>query len=410
MISALKHRDYAVFAATNFLANVGIWVQRIAAQWLAWELTGSFAWLGGLAMAEAIAILLITPLGGAMTDRIDRLKLARSAQFVTMLISALLAVLTMLDMITPALLAVIVFSVGVAEGFWAPARLAIVPNLAPKESIASALSISALLFNVSWVLGPAVGGFLIATVGIGGAFVFSALSVLSLLVALSVIRLVRSFTPGASAGILRDVASACVYVARSKLLAPIIIISAASSMLLRPYRDLLAGLSDAVFQRGEHGLAAFATASGVGAIVAAGLLAMRRRADGAPLNIAISLVLGAIGLGAIGLTANFSIALAAAALLGFAITIGAISGQIMVQQVVPDAMRGRVLALWGLQVRAAPPIVAWIAGLIANQTGVQLVFVVLAGCALVLALATLPALKSLSAGEQAALKESSEEA
>jgi MFS family permease len=370
MIGALRERDYAIYAYANFAANIGLWVQRIAAQWLGWQLTHSYVWLGALALSEALAIVVVTPVAGALTDRLDRLKLARASQLATIAMLAALALATWSGTVTPALLAAAVFALGLADGFWAPARLAIVANLASRENLPSALGISSFFFNLSWALGPIVGGAIIATAGTAGAFLTSALCVAVLVAGLSAVRLRSAQNLAPRMGIFREIAEGCAFIARSPLLAPLLVISAAASLLLRSYRDLLAGIADEVFARGEQGLATLATASGVGALMAATYLALRRQSS-APRDIALAIALGAAGLMGLALAGRFEFAIVAAGALGMSITLAAISCQIMVQQAVPDIMRGRVLSFWGLQVRALPPVGSWLLGAGAGLAGVQ---------------------------------------
>ena len=143
---ALRHRDYALYAAGGWFSNIGLWVQRIAVGWLTWTFTESWTWLGLIVFAEGITATIVMPVAGIYADRLDRLSLARITQMGVMAISALLAVFSFLDITNIWILLCLMMCCGIVEGFWTPVRMSIPPNLVPREDLASALGISASLF------------------------------------------------------------------------------------------------------------------------------------------------------------------------------------------------------------------------------------------------------------------------
>ena len=142
---ALRHRDYAIYAAAGWLSNIGLWVQRIAVGWLTWTFMESFLWLGVVVFAEGLATTVIIPIAGTYVDRVDRLFLGRLTQMGLILIAAVLATLTFLGLINIWILLVLMVLSGIAEGFWTPVRLSIPPNLVPRKDLSSALGINASL-------------------------------------------------------------------------------------------------------------------------------------------------------------------------------------------------------------------------------------------------------------------------
>ena len=150
---ALRHRDYAIYAAAGWLSNIGLWVQRIAVGWLTWTFTESFLWLGVIVFAEGLATTVIIPIAGTYVDRVDRLFLGRLTQMGLILLAAVLATLTFLGLINIWILIVLMVLSGIAEGFWTPVRLSIPPNLVPRRIslLPSALTHLSLTWPNSWV-------------------------------------------------------------------------------------------------------------------------------------------------------------------------------------------------------------------------------------------------------------------
>ena len=129
MVRSLRHRDYTMYALAGFVSNLGLWVQRVAVGWLTWTYTESWTWLGLIVFSEGMMATIVMPIAGTYADRIDRIFLAKLSQVGLMLISALLAFLTFLDITNIWILLVLMMMSGVVEGLWAPVRLSMAPNL-----------------------------------------------------------------------------------------------------------------------------------------------------------------------------------------------------------------------------------------------------------------------------------------
>ena len=372
MWRALKHRDYALFAGVNSFSTVGLWVQRLGIQWLAWDLTHSFAWLGAVAFGEAVAVSLVMPLGGSLVDRWDRLLIARVCQSLATLIAALMAVLTMMHLMSIWMLMALMAVGGLNDGVWTPARLALIPSRVPREDLPAAIGLGSVLFNLSQFIGPAIAGILIAQCGVGSTFAVNAMTYVGTLIVLFFIRLRPSVRPKETAGgLIGGFAQAARYAFGHKALGPLIILSACVSLLLRPYRELLAGYADGIFDRGVEGLSLLASTSGLAAAASSIFIANFGRTKGLTRIVLISMLINAGLLTVFALTPSFTLALFAVAGMAALLTIIGISSQILVQSSVPDHLRGRVMSLWGLQLRGVIPLGAWIMGLSAGVIGFQ---------------------------------------
>jgi len=159
---AFAHRNFRVYVAGNSVSLIGWWLQKVAVGWLAWTLTHSGAWLGFVSLADFLPILLLSPFAGVMADRRDRVRILRLTQLCGCAQAGLLAVLVYTGAIGIYLLFGLVLALGIASSLAQPARLALIPTLVDRDSLASALAINSVVFNMARFIGPAIAGFLIA--------------------------------------------------------------------------------------------------------------------------------------------------------------------------------------------------------------------------------------------------------
>ena len=168
--------NYRNYMAGNFASQLGMWVQRIAVQWLTWQLTHSPTWLGIIAFADFFPNIVMAPLAGALADRVNWLPAIRLYMWISGAISMTLALLVLNDAITMELLLALVVLNGSAMAFNYPVRLSIVHTLVPHEALTSAIGINAVGFNIARIGGPALAGFIILQWGVGQAFAFTAVA------------------------------------------------------------------------------------------------------------------------------------------------------------------------------------------------------------------------------------------
>ena len=366
----LGHRDFRVYAFGHWFGAIGFWNFRIALGWLTWELTESGAWLGIVAFAEAFPGAVLLPFTGAIADRVHRLALFKFNQIINLGLMAAVAVLTLTGLITIHLLTVLVFLVGVNAAFGMPARMTLAPNLVPVADISPAVATNASLFTLSMFVGPAIAGFIVTHWGAGAGFVSAAAMTVVLIVTLYLLRLTHYRDAGARArgGFLEEVAEGVRHGFSHPKIAPLLVLVLLGSMLLRPYMDLLPGFADAVFGRGADGLSIFVSTAGLTALGGSFWLANSARTEGLTVKFLA-------GLGAavfmFAMTDVFWLGVALVGLVSFSIVVMSISAQMMVQNTVEEAMRGRVMSLFGISVRGAPAVGALLMGTASSYLGLQ---------------------------------------
>jgi MFS family permease len=374
---ALRHRDFTLYALAGWVSNIGLWVQRTALFWLTWELTGSFSTLGGIAFAEAIMTILIMPYAGTLTDRFDRLKMARITQLALCVIGVIIASLSALELITINILFGLVMLNGVAEGFWTPVRMTMQPSLVPKEDLAAALGFSATMFNLAQFIGPALGGVIVATLGVTYAFSFNAISFLGYLLVLLIITLrYEQTTPHKSLGFVKEFKEGLVYISQTSGLKQFLLLSMGISLFMRAYRELFAGISDGIFGMGVEGLAILSSAAGLGAMITAIYLGSSGKITGLIKTIIIALILAMTTQIVLATTNIFWVAVVCAAILSAVATYAGIGGQLVVQNTIHGAVRGRVMSIWGVILRGGPASGAWMIGTLTTYSNLQSAFII----------------------------------
>jgi len=372
--AALAHRNYRVYMAGNAVSLVGLWTQRVATGWLAWELTGSGAWLGAVAVADLCPSILVGPFAGVVADRVDRLRVIRISQALSMLQALVLAALAAAGWMSIELLLALVLVNGVVVGVNQPSRLALVSSLVPRANLATAVALNSVVFNVARFVGPAVAGVLIVSLGVAAAFAVNAATYVAFMVALARIRVddTARLSGRRPAGVLADIVQGLRYVCSHAAIGPLLLLATVTGAGLRCVVELLPGFAAEVFQRGAGGLAVLGSAVGVGA-VAGGLWLTQRSTERGLAQLAVAGSLGtAAALLAFTLTDWFWVAAAAAVAAGACMSSGGIATQTCVQMAADPALRGRTLALYGIIMRAAPALGALALGALSDLTGLRL--------------------------------------
>lgn len=368
------NRAYRLYISGITLSNLGVWVQRIAIGWLAWKLTESTAWLGGIAIAEAAPMLTLGLIAGTVVDRMDYLRLLRIAQAFTVAYSVVLAALTFSGLMTIWLLLAITILRGAAQAFQRPSRMSLVYTIVGREMLPTALAINSMVFNGSRFVGPAIGGAIIVGAGIGWTFAAAALLFLGFTLTLGALpyqpEKPRERQPASFA---RETWDGVAYILRHPGIRMQMVILLAIATFARPLIDLFPGFAAREFDGGADTLAALLSAMGLGAMGGGLFLAVRSGGTTGLTRVTLVAMLGA-ALSLLAFTAiqSFWFALPMAALLGLTfITVG-ISNQTLIQSAVDPRLRGRVISLYGTAARAMPSVGALAIGAVADFHGLRL--------------------------------------
>lgn len=359
----LRHRDFPLTELVGWFSIAGVWFQRVGLGWLTWDLTHSGAWLGIIGMAEAAPSILLAPLAGAYADRFDRLVMGRIIQVSIMTMTAVLAALTILGYVDIYLLFFVTTLIGVISAFWAPVRHSIVANVVPRDDLPQAVALHSMLFNMARFVGPAMAGPIIANWGVGWAFAATSVGYLGYLIVLFVIRLTNPDEKSSrDNSIVRDMRDGFAYAATHPALKYLFLAVIVTAVFFRSYAELLAGISETVFNQGAEGFGYLVSVTGGGAILGALWIGMMPRPLAVLRGFFIALGIGVVFLTLFAATTTFWLALVYSVILGFCMTAINISTQVLIQSTVRGVMRGRVMSFYSMVSRAGPAVGAVLVG------------------------------------------------
>jgi MFS family permease len=371
MVRALRHRNYRLFFCGQTVSLVGSWMTRIALSWLVYRLTHSALLLGLVGFAGQIPSFLLAPVAGVLVDRWNRHRLLVVTQILAMVQSAALAALTLTGVIDIGqVLALSVFQ-GVINAFDMPARQAFVVEMVERrEDLSNAIALNSSMVNAARLLGPSIGGVLIAAVGEGWCFFWDAVSYLAVIASLLLMRVAaRPPRPKAREKVLPELREGFAYVAGSPAIRSILLLLALVSLVGMPYTVLMPVFASTVLHGGPHTLGFLMAATGVGALLGAVFLANRRTVLG--LGKIVPMMAATFGAGLIGFSLSRSlwVALPLLVLTGLGFMVQMASSNTLLQTLVDDDKRGRVMSFYTMAFMGMTPFGSLLAGALAHRIG-----------------------------------------
>ena len=367
---ALRHRNHFLFSAGMAPSLITLWMLRLAVGWLTWELTHSPAWLGIIAFADLFPAVVLSPLAGALIDRVDPMRPMILSQAVFLVQAFILAVLSFAGLLTIESLLALAIVLGLTHPFNTASRHTILPSLVPRTDLSAAIAINSSLYNVARFIGPAAAGAVIVTGGVTWAFACNVLGYLVFLLALFRMDVAPpERRPRSETTLFGEVAEGWRYTVAHPGIRPVLVLLVITAVVSRPVVDLLPGFAGDVFHRGAGGLAWLTAAMGLGAMLGALWLALRGVLAGLTTITVSAVLVLALALGAFTAMDHFFLALPFLAISGFAMVVNGIGSQTLIQSSVAPAMRGRVMSLYTLIYRGMPALGAVVMGWLAEGLG-----------------------------------------
>jgi MFS family permease len=371
---ALRHRNYRLFFSGQSISLIGTWLTRVATSWLIYRLTGSALLLGVLGFAGQIPSFLLAPLAGVLVDRWDRYRVLVVTQVLAMIQSALLAGLALAGVINVwHVFALSVFQ-GLITAFDVPARQSLVIQMVEdREDLPNAIALNSSMVNGARLLGPAVAGVLIAAVGEGWCFLVDALSYLAVIGSLLFMRITPRARPSAarSTRVLQEMKEGFLYVAGFAPLRAVLLLFALVSLMGVPYTVLLPVVAREVLGGGAGTLGALTAASGLGALLSALYLAARKSVLGIERVIGGAAALFGVGLVGFSRAGVLWLALPLMLVTGCGMMLTASASNTIIQTIVDDDKRGRVMSLYATAYFGTLPFGSLLAGALADRVGAE---------------------------------------
>ena len=367
---ALSNRNFAIFTAGNVVSLTGTWIQRLAQGWLVWELTGSGTWLGAVAVAEFLPTIFVTPIVGALSDRFDRRLLSIIGQVLAGLQAAALCTITALGLVTAELVFALAIFGGVVFPLVQAARLTLVPSLLDKEDITPAIAITAIIFNVTRIVGPAIAGVVIATLGVATAFGLNAASFIAVIFALLALDIkADEGKPAERASLTTDLVDGWRYTLSHPAIGPLMGLGAIACMLPIPVQHLLPGIIDTFYNGGPEMLAAFTSTMGAAALLTGLWMAQRSGVQGMTIVTLVAVLGCGVFTVAFAATNTLWLAYGLIGVLGLFGSVIGVTSQTLVQTAVDEAYRGRAISVWYTAVNGGQALGALVLGAFAEVYG-----------------------------------------
>lgn len=395
---ALRHRNYRLFFSGQTVSLVGTWITRIATSWLVYRLTHSVFLLGVVGFFGQIPTLLLAPFTGVLVDRWNRHRILLVTQVLAMLQSVALAVLTLAGIITVTEILALQVVQGIINAFDTPARQAfVVEMVSDRADLPNAIALNSSMVNVSRIVGPSIGGILIAAFGEGWCFTVDAVSYLAVIASLMAMRLDKLPPRATGTRMVDELRSGLRYVTRFPPVRDPLLLLALVATMGMPYTVLMPAIAANVLHGGAHTLGYLMTATGCGALAGAFYLASRRSVLG--LGRVMVAATGAFGAGLVAF--SFSrvlwLSLLLLPLVGGGMMVVMASTNTILQTIVEDEMRGRVMSYYTMAFLGTAPLGSLFAGFLADHIG-PMNTITLGGAACVLAAAVfavrLPSLRA----------------
>ena len=368
-LRAFKHRNYRLFFGGQLISLTGTWMQLVALAWLVYRLTGSSVMLGLVGFTGRIPIFLLAPFGGAFADRHNRRNIIVFTQTASMLLAFILAALTLTNLVQIWHIFVLACLLGVVNALDIPTRQAFVVDMVGKEDVINAIALNSTMFNSARIIGPAVAGVLLETIGEGWCFFANAVSYIAVIVGLLLMRISVQKHTRSQSSTFESIIEGFRYVVHTRPVRILLLMLGLFSLLAMPYVILMPIFADKILHRGAGGLGLLMGASGVGALVGALALAAKPGVHGLGRWIAVS----AIGFGAslvlFSMSQWFWVSIVLLLPVGFFMIVQMASSNTLIQVMVPDNLRGRVMAVYSMMFIGMAPFGALLAGMVAHHIG-----------------------------------------
>jgi MFS family permease len=370
LLRALAHRNYRLFFYGQGLSLIGTWITRVATSWLIYRLTGSAFLLGVVNFAGQVPNFLFSPLGGVLADRWNLRRVLVVTQILSMLQSFALAALALTNVITVPQLIVLSALQGIVNAFDTPARQAFAVQMVEgPHDLPNAIAINSMMFNAARLVGPMVAGLLIAAAGEGVCFLVDGMSYLAVIASLVAMRVVPGPRHLERTPLWRGLREGFSYAMGFEPIRGLLFLVATASLLGMPYVVLLPVIAREVLHGGAHTYGFLASASGLGALCGALYLASRRSVRGLGRVIGLSGVLFGAALVAFSFCRTPALSLVALFVVGFGMMAQNASANTILQTIVHDDKRGRVMSLYTVAVLGVAPFGSLIAGSVAARLG-----------------------------------------
>jgi MFS family permease len=369
VLRALAHRDFRLFFWGQLISLIGTWMQTVAQAWLVYRLTDSSFLLGLVGFAGQIPVFLLSPAGGSLADARSRHRIIIATQTIALVLALVLAGLTLTGRVQLWHIFALASLLGVVNAFDIPARQSFLVQLVGRNDLMNAIALNSSMFNGARIVGPAIAGMLVAAIGEGWCFLLNGVSYLAVLAGLLMMHPKPQPERPTGESPLGRIVEGFTFVARTAPIRALLLLLGLVSLTGMPYVVLMPIFADEILHAGARGLGVLMGASGLGALLGALTLATRREVRGLGRWVVWASASFGIGLIAFTFSRDFWLSVALLVPVGFAQIVQTAASNTLIQAMVPDTLRGRVMSVYSMMFMGMAPFGALLAGLLASRFG-----------------------------------------
>lgn len=365
---AFRHRNYRLYFVGQLISLIGTWLQTVAQGWLVLQLTHSAFWVGTITAISTLPALIFSLLGGVIIDRFPTRNVLLFTQVASFVLATTMGLLTIFNIINLWSLTFIALLIGVVNAVDMPGRQAFAVEMVGKEDLHSAIAMNSGIFNSARVIGPALAGILIATIGVGGAFIVNGFSFLAVIVALWMMR-INSAVHEVHANPLKAIKDGLQYAFAHKLIRLLLLYAAIVSIFGWSYTTLLPVIAEQVFYQDAAGLSTLYVWAGFGALLGTLLISSIAKRFNPLTFIFMGSLIFCFGVIAFSFITDFRWAMPFMFLSGLGLIMQFATMNTTIQKSVEDSLRGRVMSLYTLMFLGLSPIGSFEIGIVAQYFG-----------------------------------------
>lgn len=374
---ALRHRNYRLFFSGQSVSLVGTWITRVATSWLVYRLTHSALLLGLVGFCGQIPTLVLAPIAGVAVDRWNRHKILIWTQALSAAQSLALAALALSGTITVAWVLALQVVQGIINAFDTPARQSFVVQMVEdRADLPNAIALNSTMVNGSRIIGPSIGGIIIAATNEGWCFLIDAISYIAVIASLLAMRVTAAERATVRGSVREELRDGFQYVTRFAPVRDALLLLALVATMGVPYTVLMPIIAANVLHGGAHTLGFLMTASGLGAVAGALYLASRHNVLGLGRVMVIATVTFGVGLIAFGFARWMWMALVVLPFVGAGMMVEMAATNTILQTITEERLRGRVMAFYTMAFLGTAPIGSLLAGVAAERIGAPMTIVV----------------------------------
>jgi MFS family permease len=370
-LRALRHRNFQLFFGGQIISLTGTWMQSVAQAWLVYSITKSSFLLGAVGFASQIPVFLLAPLGGAAADRTNRHRLIIATQTASMALAAILAWLTLSHRVQVPHIFVLAALLGVVNAFDIPGRQSFLIDMVGREDLMNAIALNSSIFNGARVIGPAVAAILVAKIGEGWCFALNSVSYIAVIAGLLLMKVHCEIRTSKNSPF-EDIVEGFRWVNQTRVIRALLLLIGLVSLVGMPYTVLMPVFADQILHRGAPGLGILMGATGVGALLGALTLASKTGVTGLGRWVTITCASFGVSIIAFSFSRYFWLSVALLLPAGFSMMLQMACSNTLIQTMVPDQLRGRVMSLYSMMFMGMAPFGALLGGSLAHRVGAPL--------------------------------------